>query len=54
VQVLEVAREMGLLKIGTVALDGTKIHASDPILVSSECAFAVGARGASGSQYRCR
>ena len=28
VQVLEVAREMGLLKIGTVALDGTKIHAN--------------------------
>ena len=28
VQVLQVAREMGLLKIGTVALDGTKIHAN--------------------------
>jgi transposase len=28
VRVLEVAREMGLLKIGTVALDGTKIHAN--------------------------
>src|SRR3954452_915839 len=27
VQVLEVAREMGVLKMGTVALDGTKIHA---------------------------
>jgi hypothetical protein len=26
VRVLEVAREMGLLKLGTVALDGTKIH----------------------------
>jgi len=26
--VLEVAREMGLLKLGTVALDGTKIHAN--------------------------
>jgi transposase len=28
VQVLEVAREMGLLQMGTVALDGTKIHAN--------------------------
>jgi transposase len=28
VHVLEVAREMGLLKLGTVALDGTKIHAN--------------------------
>jgi len=28
VRVLEVAREMGLLKLGTVALDGTKIHAN--------------------------
>jgi transposase len=28
VQVLELAREMGLLKMGTVALDGTKIHAN--------------------------
>jgi hypothetical protein len=28
VKVLEVAREMGLLKVGTVALDGTKIHAN--------------------------
>jgi transposase len=28
VRVLEVAREMGVLKIGTVALDGTKIHAN--------------------------
>ena len=28
VRVLEVAHEMGLLKIGTVALDGTKIHAN--------------------------
>jgi Transposase DDE domain len=28
VQVLELAREMGLLKFGTVALDGTKIHAN--------------------------
>src|SRR5688500_11443040 len=28
VQVLEVAREMGVLKMGTVALDGTKIHAN--------------------------
>src|SRR4051812_11329141 len=28
VQVLEVAREMGLLRMGTVALDGTKIHAN--------------------------
>src|SRR6202051_105034 len=27
VQVLELAREMGMLKLGTVALDGTKIHA---------------------------
>src|SRR3954466_14107291 len=27
VQVLEVAREMGVLRMGTVALDGTKIHA---------------------------
>src|SRR5216684_2189572 len=27
VQVLELAREMGMLKMGTVALDGTKIHA---------------------------
>src|ERR1700735_5735905 len=28
VQVLSVAREMGMLKLGTVALDGTKIHAN--------------------------
>jgi hypothetical protein len=28
VQVLAVAREMGVLKLGTVALDGTKIHAN--------------------------
>jgi transposase len=28
VRVLEVAREMGLLQVGTVALDGTKIHAN--------------------------
>jgi len=29
VQVLSLAREMGMLKMGTVALDGTKIHAKD-------------------------
>src|SRR5262245_15677491 len=28
VQMLELAREMGMLKMGTVALDGTKIHAN--------------------------
>src|SRR4029450_3786531 len=28
VQVLAVAREMGVLKMGTVALDGTKMHAN--------------------------
>ena len=28
VQVLMMAREMGMLKLGTVALDGTKIHAN--------------------------
>src|ERR1700674_4858740 len=28
VRVLELAREMGLLKMGTVALDGTKVHAN--------------------------
>src|SRR5712675_391233 len=28
VRVLELAREMGMLKMGTVALDGTKIHAN--------------------------
>src|SRR6516225_1139253 len=28
VRVLELAREMGLLKLGTVALDGTRIHAN--------------------------
>src|SRR5271155_623670 len=28
VEVLKLAREMGVLKMGTVALDGTKIHAS--------------------------
>ena len=28
VEVLKVAREMGVLKLGTVALDGTKIHAN--------------------------
>ena len=28
VQVLQVAREMGLLKLGTVGLDGTKVHAA--------------------------
>ena len=30
VQVLGVAREMGVLQMGTVALDGTKIHANAP------------------------
>src|SRR6266851_2918334 len=29
VQVLLLAREMGMLKLGTVGLDGTKIHAND-------------------------
>ena len=29
VQVLLLARKMGLLKVGTVALDGTKIHAEN-------------------------
>jgi len=36
VQVLGVARELGMLKLGTVALDGTKIHANtraDSIIV---------------------
>src|SRR3974390_1589584 len=28
IEVLKLAREMGLLKMGTVALDGTKIHAN--------------------------
>ena len=28
VEILELAREMGVLKVGTVALDGTKIHAN--------------------------
>jgi hypothetical protein len=28
VEVLKLAREMGLLKLGTVALDGTKVHAN--------------------------
>jgi hypothetical protein len=28
VQVLAMAREIGMLKLGTVALDGTKVHAS--------------------------
>jgi transposase len=28
VQVLQLAREMGVLKLGTIALDGTKIHAN--------------------------
>jgi Transposase domain (DUF772) len=28
VRVLELAREMGMLELGTVALDGTKIHAN--------------------------
>jgi len=28
VQVLSLAQEMGVLKLGTVALDGTKIHAN--------------------------
>src|SRR5258707_10691011 len=28
VRVLELAREMGMLKMGTVALDGTKVHAN--------------------------
>ncbi len=33
VQVLGVAREMGVLKLGTVALDGTKIHANASHLI---------------------
>ena len=33
VQVLVLAREMGVLKLGTVALDGTKIHANASHLV---------------------
>ena len=28
VEVLQLAREMGVLKLGTIALDGTKIHAT--------------------------
>jgi len=28
VEVLQLAREMGVLKLGTIALDGTKIHAN--------------------------
>ena len=35
VRVLELAREMGLLKLGTVALDGTKIHANASPLTKS-------------------
>jgi len=34
VQVLGVAREMGVLKLGTVALDGTKIHANANVVFS--------------------
>jgi transposase len=33
VQVLQLAREMGVLKLGTIALDGTKIHANASHLV---------------------
>src|SRR5262249_46410295 len=36
VRVLELAREMGLLKLGTVALDGTKIHAKRHSALSYE------------------
>ena len=42
VQVLLLAREMGMLKMGTVALDGTKIHANamachPPVVPSHRC-----------------
>src|SRR5258707_4129489 len=36
VQVLALAREIGMLKLGTVALDGTKIHASRHSALSYE------------------
>src|SRR6202166_3300023 len=50
VRVLEVAREMGLLKIGTVALDGTKIHAnaSRHSALSYEHATKIEGRGRDG------
>src|SRR5664280_876854 len=35
VQVLGVAREMGVLKLGTVALDGTKIHANAKAVIEA-------------------
>src|SRR5664280_239020 len=41
VQVLLLAREMGVLKMGTVGLDGTKIHAN----ASRHSALSYGARG---------
>jgi transposase len=43
VQVLLLAREMGLLKMGTVGLDGTKIHAN----ASRHSAFPTNMRGRS-------
>jgi len=35
VQVLLLAREMGMLKMGTVGLDGTKVHANASALIQS-------------------
>ena len=42
VQVLKIARQMKLLKLGTVALDGTKLHAQQvtPICPQQVCAWA--------------
>jgi hypothetical protein len=46
--VLQLAREMGMLKLGTVALDGTKVHAKasrhsalshGSVLSGSQCLF---------------
>jgi transposase len=38
VQVLELAREMKLLKLGTISLDGTKIHANASV---AQCALSI-------------
>ena len=49
-QVLGVAREMGLLRLGTVALDGTKIHAN----ASRHSALSYEHAGKIEAQLSCR
>jgi transposase len=52
VQVLEMAREMKLLKLGTVCLDGTKIHAN--ARATARCRTATSRNWKFNSKPKCR